>query len=209
MKIIVGKHNIGIKKDIVNEKEINVNKCEFIFDEDITDDFVKEAYFTADGKTYKQIIENNECDIPYEAIEKQGLIEIGVVAYKVIDEETIIRNNPSPTYITAFAGSLKEAENSEPITPSEMEQFEQALQDALANIDEGLGIKSITKTSTSGLVDTYTITYGDGLTSTFTVTNGEAGYTPVRGTDYWTTEDIATIENYCNSLVLGALGGSY
>lgn len=34
------------------------------------------------------------------------------------------------------------------------------------------GISSITKTSTSGNVDTYTITYTDGTTDTFTVTNG-------------------------------------
>jgi len=36
----------------------------------------------------------------------------------------------------------------------------------------GKGISSITKTSTQGLVDTYTITYTDNTTSTFTVTNG-------------------------------------
>ena len=38
--------------------------------------------------------------------------------------------------------------------------------------EAGNGIASITKTGTSGLVDTYTITYDDGTTSTFTVTNG-------------------------------------
>lgn len=38
---------------------------------------------------------------------------------------------------------------------------------------DGNGIASITKTGTSGLVDTYTITYTDGTTSTFTVTNGQ------------------------------------
>ena len=37
----------------------------------------------------------------------------------------------------------------------------------------GNGIASITKTGTSGLVDTYTITYTNGNTTTFTVTNGE------------------------------------
>lgn len=37
---------------------------------------------------------------------------------------------------------------------------------------DGKGIQSITKTSSSGLIDTYTITYTDGTTSTFTVTNG-------------------------------------
>lgn len=41
--------------------------------------------------------------------------------------------------------------------------------------EPGPGISSIEKTSTSGLVDTYTITYGDGETATFDVTNGEDG----------------------------------
>ena len=41
--------------------------------------------------------------------------------------------------------------------------------------DTGNGIASITKTGTSGLVDTYTITYTNGQTTTFTVTNGQDG----------------------------------
>ena len=36
----------------------------------------------------------------------------------------------------------------------------------------GNGISSITKAGTSGLVDTYTITFTNGNTSIFTVTNG-------------------------------------
>lgn len=61
------------------------------------------------------------------------------------------------------------------------------------------GISSIAKTSTSGLVDTYTITYTDGTTSTFTVTNAEgprtkketlaANATTVTFTDLPTTGD--------------------
>jgi hypothetical protein len=39
-------------------------------------------------------------------------------------------------------------------------------------IPRGKGISSIAKTSTSGLVDTYTITFSDSTTTTFTVTNG-------------------------------------
>lgn len=41
--------------------------------------------------------------------------------------------------------------------------------------EDGRGIVSIEKTGTSGLVDTYTITYSDGTTSSFEVTNGEGG----------------------------------
>ena len=39
----------------------------------------------------------------------------------------------------------------------------------------GNGISSVEKTSTEGLVDTYTITFSDGKTTTYKVTNGENG----------------------------------
>ena len=41
--------------------------------------------------------------------------------------------------------------------------------------ETGNGIATIVKTSTSGLVDTYTITFTDGTTTTFEVTNGQDG----------------------------------
>lgn len=46
----------------------------------------------------------------------------------------------------------------------------------------GNGIASIEKTSTVGLVDTYTITYTNGDTDTFTVTNGQNGENEFIGT---------------------------
>lgn len=42
----------------------------------------------------------------------------------------------------------------------------------LAKGIDGVGIESIEKTGTSGLVDTYTITYTDSRKTTFTITNG-------------------------------------
>lgn len=48
-------------------------------------------------------------------------------------------------------------------------------EDAEAVARDGVGIASIEKTATEGLVDTYTITLEDGRTSTFTVTNGSGG----------------------------------
>jgi microcystin-dependent protein len=45
----------------------------------------------------------------------------------------------------------------------------------VVNGTNGRGIVSDEKTSTNGLVDTYTITYTDGSTSTYTVTNGANG----------------------------------
>ena len=58
--------------------------------------------------------------------------------------------------------------------------------------DTGNGISSIEKTGTSGLVDTYTITYTNGTTSTFQVTNGEdAEITP---------EEFEELQNEVNEL---------
>lgn len=140
MKIIVGQHKLEIVKEPVNEREIDITKCEFEFDEAITSEYVKEAYFTLEGNTYKQIILNDECDIPSEVLVKKGTVEIGVVAFLVENEEEIKRYNPSPAYFNTWIGSLKDnAENSEPVTPTDKEQMEQALQDGLNSIDDKLG----------------------------------------------------------------------
>lgn len=59
----------------------------------------------------------------------------------------------------------------------------QILENWLVALADGHGgIQTIEKTGTSGLVDTYTITYADTTTSTITVTNGKA----ISGiTQYW------------------------
>ncbi len=130
MLIKVTPHIVKIIKEEtepINEKEINVSKCTFEFSEEITNNYVKEAYFTLNGNTYKQIIVNNECDYPNEILTQKGELEIGVVAFLVENDEEIKRYNPMPDYYSTWKGSLKEAENSEPITPSDKEQIEQAI----------------------------------------------------------------------------------
>ena len=140
MKLIVNPHKIElVQEEAVNEKEINISKCVFEFNEEITDDFVKEAYFTLNGETYKKIIVNNECAIPQEVLVKEGTIELGVVAtYTDIISQEVTRYNPTPVYFKTDLGSLKEAQNSEEITPSEMEQYEQALNDGLNTLNNAV-----------------------------------------------------------------------
>lgn len=48
--------------------------------------------------------------------------------------------------------------------------------------EDGVGISSITKVSTQGLVNTYAITYTDGTSTTFQVTNGAKGEQGEQGT---------------------------
>lgn len=55
------------------------------------------------------------------------------------------------------------------------------------------GIYSITKTGTSGYVDTYTITYTDGTTSTFEITNGAAPSITANATADALSSDTPTV----------------
>ena len=175
MRLIVNPHKIEIIKDeAVNEHEIDISKCVFEFNEAITNDYVKEAYFTLNNNTYKQIIINDECSFPSEVLETKGMIEIGVVAYLVENEQEIKRYNPSPVYFNTLQGSLKEAQNSEPITPSEMEQFEQELQEGLNEME--IAIESAEKLDIDvnkvGGTTTVEITKQDGTTKTVEVIDG-------------------------------------
>jgi hypothetical protein len=139
MKIRVNPHNVEIVREEtepINELEVKVSKCEFEFDEKITNEFVKEAYFTLNGSTYKQIIVNNECDYPNEVLTEKGTLEIGVVAYKVENGEELIRYNPSPDYYDTWVGSLKDAENSEPITPTDKEQMQSQISQNTSDISD-------------------------------------------------------------------------
>lgn len=149
MKLIVNPHKIEIVKEPVNEKEVNITKCEFEFADEITNEFTKEAYFTFKGTTYKVIILNNECDIPNEVLVEKGQVEIGVVAFKV--DNDLIRYNPSPAYFNTWAGSLKEnAENSSTPTPSELEQLESILTNKQDKLVSGTNIKTINNQSILG-----------------------------------------------------------
>lgn len=62
----------------------------------------------------------------------------------------------------------------------------------------GNGISSIRKTGTSGLVDTYTITFTNGSTTTFTVTNGQDGSTNIQWGDL--TGSISDQTDLANAL---------
>lgn len=86
---------------------------------------------------------------------------------------------------------------------------------------DGVGIASIKQTTTSsadGGSNVFTATLTNGQTATFTVKNGskgstgnpgkdgengQDGHSPVRGTDYWTDDDIAEIKSYVDEAILG------
>ena len=70
--------------------------------------------------------------------------------------------------------------------------------------DTGNGISSIAKTSTEGLVDTYTITFTNGNTTTFTVTNGAQGEPGVGIANAYINSDVHLILVLTNGTTIDA-----
>lgn len=124
---------------ILNENEYNVHEIEFEFSEEYTNDLTKVALFTGKTDTYKMIITDNKCSIPPELLVEQGDIVLGVYAYKVENDELNIRYSPSPTSFFISKGSYiadENTENSEPLSPTDKEQIEQAITNLQNDVSE-------------------------------------------------------------------------
>lgn len=179
MNISVTKNKVSINTDyVLNDKEYNVNKCYFSFSEEYTDDLVKKAVFIQGSSKIEMSIINNQCEIPSEVL-NQGTFEIHVYAYEVDGENLVVRY--SPTYDTAYvrAGSYVEnTEDPEVITPTQFEQYMQAMNDGLnevANVD----IDSEQLSNGTSV----TITNRNGESKTTYAYNGQDGTDGVDGKD--------------------------
>lgn len=175
----VSKNNITVlKPEVVNEGEYNVSPCEFNFD-NIYSGLVKKAVFTnylVEG-SYEVPILNNKCIIPSEVLTKNGEITLGVYAYEVQDNELKLRYSPSPVHIEVNKGSFIEgAESPEEITPSQFEQYMQAMNDGLEEV-EHVDIDA----TKSGSVATVTITNRQDVTKSVEIRDGNKGDTGPTG----------------------------
>lgn len=181
MQIKVTQNEVKINKDILNDGEYNIHKCQFNFDEEYNG-LVQKAVFTLnDGTSYLETIVNNECNIPIEVLE-EGVLKIGVYAYETNNDELVLRYSPSPDIIHVFDGSyVKDAQNSEGGTPSEYEQLESRVNTALNEIDEALDdVETAVNeannldidVSKTGKVATIDVTKKNGTVKTVTLSDG-------------------------------------
>ena len=93
-------------------------------------------------------------------------------------------------YLAYIAGE-SDTYPDEPITREEMflAEIAKRISSGSSEVPGGVGILKIEKTSTNGLVDTYTITYTDYTTSKYTITNGANGLTPyIKDGNWWIGE---------------------
>ena len=186
MLIKVTKDTVKIVDEnyILNKGEYKVNRCYFQFSDDYTNDLVKKAIFEHGDTKVEVVIANNECDIPYEVL-NFDTFELRVYAYQVDGEQLILRY--SPTYTNAYlrAGSYDaDATEGEEITPSQFEQYEQALNDGLVTVNSKLDDidTAIDETnnlnltvSKLGKVTTVALTKKDSTVETVQILDGQQG----------------------------------
>lgn len=156
MEIKVTKNNVTIQEiDPVHSGEFNVNVCNFTFSDTYTNDLVKKAIFTKlKYKTsYVVTIENDTCIIPYEVLQEQGEVQLGVYAYEVDGEDLILRYSPKATRFMVGIGSYIEntEEGSIYVPASTIEEYEQQLQDLLADVEASKDeiIEEVTQAATN------------------------------------------------------------
>lgn len=172
MRVKVTKDTVKIIDEdyILNKGEYHVNTCQFEFSEEYTQDLVKKAIFANGDVKKEMVIDNNECNIPYEVLNFDSF-ELRVYAYEIDGEDLILRY--SPTHTTAYLreGSyVSGATSGEEITPTQFEQYQQALNNGLAEV-ENVDI-DVTQTSTGATVK---IVNRNAVTKTATIINGLDG----------------------------------
>ncbi len=157
MQVKVTKNNVCLLNHdtYIHQGEYNVNEIIFEFSQEYTSDLVINALFTnKNGKAYQMSIINNKCDIPAEILDDTGLVILGVYAYRVNGEDLELRYSPYPTSFVVLNGSYDPtAEESQEITPTQYEQYMQALQNGLNQVQASISELNKATDSANDLVD--------------------------------------------------------
>lgn len=156
MKVNVTKDRVSIvESDDIHAGEYNINNLQFSFSDEYSDNLVKNAIFTNDnGNSYQVSIINNKCQLPAEILAEKGSILFGVYAYQSNEEKLELRYSPFPTRFTIISGSYDStAEEGQEITPSQFEQYMQALNDGLNKVEESIKEMDSATSSVTQLVD--------------------------------------------------------
>lgn len=206
-------------------------EAEFLFDSE-WDGHIKTARFIKDGNYAEKILQNDKCVIPVEVL-KHGNLKVGVFSADMTSTQCEVYVKPSikeslgsPAEPTpdVYAQIIKMIEDIGQPVISEA-QIEKAVSDYLAKHP----IDAVTDAEMQSYVSQFFSAHKDELkgdkgdkgdkgeqgiqgvpgTDGRNGEDGVNGYTPVRGKDYWTTEDIAQIKSYIDSQIGGALNGTY
>lgn len=127
MILKVNKDICEIKQNEVwNVGDYNVHTVQVELSEEFDGLVNKVRYFT-ENNSYDMLITDNIAEVPYEATLTEGTIKIGVYGYDADTNILVQSTSPVNKYISSgtYTG---EADNTEPLTPTDKEQMETAIQ---------------------------------------------------------------------------------
>lgn len=127
MKIKVTKDLCEIKEnEIWNVGDYNVHTVRVELSPEFNGLVNKVRYFVED-KSYDMLITDSVAQVPYEATVMEGTIKIGVYGYDADTDILVQSTSPVNKYI-ASGTYTGEADNTEPLTPTDKQQMESAIQ---------------------------------------------------------------------------------
>ncbi len=142
MKIKVNKNEVSIEYEngeVINRGEYKVHKCYFEFSEEYQE-LTKKAIFETSMTKKEMPIIDDVCDIPYEVLNSER-INLRVYAYSVENDDLILRYSPRYGEFCTLDGSyIDGAEPSEEVTPTQFEQYTDALNKGLNEVNETLKV---------------------------------------------------------------------
>lgn len=127
MILKVNKDYCEIKQNEVwNVGDYNVHTVQVELSEEFNGLVNKVRYFVEDN-SYDMLITDNVAQVPYEATIMEGTIKIGVYGYDADTDILVQSTSPVNKYITSgtYTG---EPDNTEPLTPTDKQQMETAIQ---------------------------------------------------------------------------------
>ena len=201
MKITVKENRELIMINARNtQNENNVETLQITVPEKYAD-FNKEIVFVTDEGVFWDLIENDTYTLQrnitkYDSVKFYIRLTQGNQDFRSVEKTLYFNRNHKID---------------EEITPEEqtnMERVVSILESEITKVDNiDIDANKVENTTT------ITVTDKDGNEKTVNILDGQDGYTPVRGADYWTASDIATIEAYCDNYIdaniTQVLGGSY
>ena len=208
-----GQHIVRTDTNRVVSDSRNYLRASFEFSEEWTG--IKTAIFKSGDVVRHAVLENDECMVPWEVI-NPGFMKVSVFCGDLItaDSSTVpitesgyaeggAPQDPSQTVYEQIIAMLNEIETGG--IPDE--KIAAAVQAYLAEHP----VETLTEEDVQRIVSEYVTAHKGELKGDKGDKGdpGADGYTPVKGTDYWTNEDIAEIQSYIDSQIGGALNGSY
>lgn len=169
MNIKVTPHTISIEINTdINAGEYNITPCNFEFSNEY-EGLTKEAIFSTCNGAVKKAILSNTCSIPYEVLENQGNVLLGVYAYETEDDELVLRYSPKPQYFNVKNGSFREGNDPELPTPTEWEQVLEQINEAITETNNlNVTLEKV------GHIATITLTDKDGETHSVEIEDGKS-----------------------------------